>query len=154
MVICLERDADLHTAQLISLPLTVSCFSKIQIGFTFLVPAYPGSPGKGPSNVCVCNSVRNAPIWIISGTQNPEKIWHKHHHHKKVKVAHTRLPSEGFRSWSRCLAVSLQVMWVINQAAGCQHFPPGLQLPPKPLRRLLPILLLGEQRRNGCEQFA
>ena len=29
-----------------SLPLTVSCFSKIQIGFTFLVPAHPGSPGK------------------------------------------------------------------------------------------------------------
>ena len=28
------------------LPLTVSCFSKIQIGFTFLVPAHPGSPGK------------------------------------------------------------------------------------------------------------
>ena len=33
-------------AQLMPLPLTVSCFSKIQIGFTFLVPAYPGSPGK------------------------------------------------------------------------------------------------------------
>jgi len=28
------------------LPLTVSCFSKIQIGFSFLVPAHPGSPGK------------------------------------------------------------------------------------------------------------
>jgi len=28
------------------LPLTVSCSSKIQIGFTFLVPAYPGCPGK------------------------------------------------------------------------------------------------------------
>jgi len=36
------------------LPLTVSCFSKVQIGFTFLVLAYPGSPGKGPLNVCVC----------------------------------------------------------------------------------------------------
>jgi len=39
--ICLERGADLHMAQLMPLPLTVSCFSKIQIGFTFLVPAYP-----------------------------------------------------------------------------------------------------------------
>ena len=38
MVICLERGADLHIAQLMPLPLTVSCFSKIQIGFTFLVP--------------------------------------------------------------------------------------------------------------------
>jgi len=46
MVICLERDADLHMAQLMPLSLTVSCFSKIQIGFTFLVPAHPGSPEK------------------------------------------------------------------------------------------------------------
>ena len=43
----------LHTAQLMPLPLTASCFSKIQIGFTFLVLAHPGSPGKGPLNVCV-----------------------------------------------------------------------------------------------------
>ena len=57
MVICLERGADLHTAKLMPLPLTVSCFSKIQIGLTFLVPAHLGSPGKGPLNgcvVCVC----------------------------------------------------------------------------------------------------
>ena len=46
MVICVERGADLHMAQLMPLPLTVSCSSKIQIGFTFLVPAYPGCPGK------------------------------------------------------------------------------------------------------------
>jgi len=46
MVICLERGADLHMAQLMPLPLTVSCFSKIRIGFAFLVPAHPGSPGK------------------------------------------------------------------------------------------------------------
>ena len=46
IVICLERGADLHMAQLMPLPLTVSCFSKIQIGFIFLVPAHPGSPGK------------------------------------------------------------------------------------------------------------
>ena len=54
MVICLERSADLHMAQLMPLTLTVSCFSKIQIGFTFLVPVYLGSPGKGPLNRCVC----------------------------------------------------------------------------------------------------
>jgi len=45
MAICLERGADLHTAHLMPLPLTVSCFGKIQTGFTFLVPAHPGSPG-------------------------------------------------------------------------------------------------------------
>ena len=56
MVICLERGADLHMAQLMPLPLIVSCFSKIQIGFTFLVPAHPGSPGKRAFKwyVCVC----------------------------------------------------------------------------------------------------
>ena len=46
MVICLERGADLHMAQLMPQPLIVSCSSKIQIGFTFLVPAYTGCPGK------------------------------------------------------------------------------------------------------------
>ena len=50
MVICLERGADLHMTQLMPLSLTVSCFSKIQISFTFLVPADPGSTGKGPLN--------------------------------------------------------------------------------------------------------
>jgi len=53
---------------------------------------------------------------------------------KKIKVVHTRLPSVGFRSWSRFLAVSLQVTWVINPAVGCHYFPPGSQLPPQPLR--------------------
>ena len=43
VVICLERCADLHMAQLMPLPLTVSCFSEIQVGFTFLVPAHLGS---------------------------------------------------------------------------------------------------------------
>jgi len=46
MVIYLERSADLHMAQLMPLPLTVSCFSEIQIGFTSLVLAYQGSPRK------------------------------------------------------------------------------------------------------------
>jgi len=55
VVICLERVADLYMAQLMPLPCTVSCFSKIQIGFTFLVPAYLGSPGqRAVKRVCVC----------------------------------------------------------------------------------------------------
>jgi len=54
VVVCLERGADLHMAQLMPLPLTVSCFSKIQIGFTFLVPAHPGSRGQRVvERVCV-----------------------------------------------------------------------------------------------------
>ena len=54
MVICLERGADLHTVQLMPLSLTVSCSSKIQIGFTFLVPAYPGCPGKEAAKWLLC----------------------------------------------------------------------------------------------------
>ena len=54
MVICLEQDADLHMAQLMPLLFTVSCFSKIQIGFAFLVLAHPDSPGNGPLNGCLC----------------------------------------------------------------------------------------------------
>jgi len=54
VVICLQRGADLHMAQLMPLPLIVSCFSKIQIGFTFLVLAHPGSPGqRAVKRVCV-----------------------------------------------------------------------------------------------------
>ena len=50
-----EQGADLHMAQLMPLPLTVSCFSKIQIGFVFLVLAHPGSPGQRAVKwVCVC----------------------------------------------------------------------------------------------------
>ena len=57
MVVYLEQGADLHTAKLMVMPLllTVSCFTKIQIGFTFLVPAHLGSPAKGAiKQVCVC----------------------------------------------------------------------------------------------------
>ena len=53
MVICLEPGADLLMAQLT--PLSLSCLSKIQTGFTFLVPTHPGSPGKKAVKwVCVC----------------------------------------------------------------------------------------------------
>jgi len=57
VVICLERGANLHTTQLMPLPFTVSCFSKIQIDVTFLVPAHPGSPGqRALKRVCVMAS--------------------------------------------------------------------------------------------------
>ena len=60
MVICLERGADLHMAQLMPLPLSVSCFSKIQIGFTVLVLAHLGNPGhRAIKRVCVLFEVLN-----------------------------------------------------------------------------------------------
>ena len=73
MVICLEQGADLHTAQQMPLPLTVSCFSKIQTGFTFLVSAHPGSPGKRAVKrvcVCVCYAGRE-----LSGLQSNLSKW-------------------------------------------------------------------------------
>ena len=75
MVICLERGADLHMAPLMPLPLTVSCFSKIQIGFTFL-----GSLGQRViKRMCVCHrcvcwldtqqvdTVQNKPVGVCVG---------------------------------------------------------------------------------------
>jgi len=47
MVICLARGANnLHMVQLMPLPSVISCFIKIGIDLTFLVPVYPGSAGK------------------------------------------------------------------------------------------------------------
>jgi len=88
MVICLEQGADLHMAQLMPLPLTVSCFSKIQIGFTFLIPAHPGSPGqravKTGVYVCVTHDATSVPIlrfkvrstdaWRTRGAKPPLKL--------------------------------------------------------------------------------
>ena len=65
--LCLELGADLHMAQLMPLPLTDSCFSKIETGFTFLVPAHPGSPGKRAVKwVCVCVCVCVCYQYLIS----------------------------------------------------------------------------------------
>ena len=68
MVICLQRGADLHMAQLMPLPLTVSCFSAIQFGFTFLVPTHPGSLEKGPLNGCVCVCNAYCDMYVVVDT--------------------------------------------------------------------------------------
>jgi len=78
---CLERVAALHMVQLMPLPLTVSCFTKIHIGFTFLVPADLGSPGKGPLNGCVSailearqnNAVQYTHIHANTSTKKTQK---------------------------------------------------------------------------------
>ena len=76
MVVCLERGADLHMAQLMPLPLTVSCFNKIQIGFTFLVLADLGSTGKGPLNGCVsvCVCIAGVMWFATAGVQIRRKL--------------------------------------------------------------------------------
>jgi len=92
-------------AQLMPLPLTVSCFSKIQIGFTFLVPAHPGNPGqKAVKLVCVCvcvcvfiirDTIRDASLtcsqmqtWVclIYRTEPTTKKWKNEKTKKSIKT--------------------------------------------------------------------
>jgi len=62
--VSLTISADLHMAQLMPLPHTVSCFSKIQISFTFLVPAHPDSPRQRTGKwMCVCADLSNCNAW-------------------------------------------------------------------------------------------
>ena len=88
----LSGDADLHMVQLMPLPLTVSCFSKIQTGLTFLVPTVLGGPGqKAAKHVCVCvcacaRACVRACVRACSGNSNwarpyvtkwSGRIWHQ-----------------------------------------------------------------------------
>jgi len=75
VVICLKQGADLHMAQLMPLPLTVSCFIKIQIGFIFLLPAHLGSPGKrAVKRVCVCVLCVDITIVLVNCSVNVQQI--------------------------------------------------------------------------------
>ena len=91
VVVCLERCVDLHMAQLMPLPLTVSCFSKIQIGFTFLVPAHLGScKQRAVKSVCVCvvcvcdNTLKTACI------SHPTEFSKSETYRAKLSVSSTR----------------------------------------------------------------
>jgi len=74
VVICLERGADLHMSQLMPLPPTVSCCSKIQIDCTFLVPAHLGSPGKGPLNGYVCGPDAAAVASLVDQAKGQARV--------------------------------------------------------------------------------
>ena len=105
VVICLERGADLHMAQLMPLPLTVSCFSKIQIGFTFLVSAHPGSPGQ--------RAVKRVCVWLCVLTR---RIMSRYTHKMAclLRVSGTRRATTWrFRWQSRCCRTARQaaVCW-------------------------------------------
>ena len=99
MVICLERGADLHNmAQLMPLPLTVSCFSKIQIGFTFVVPAHPCSPGqRAVKRVCVCVPLYggSAAEWLAGNSPRQTVHTHRASVHQAEKLVAALLKVAG-----------------------------------------------------------
>jgi len=100
VVICLGRGADLHMVQLMPLPLTVSCSSKIQIGFTFLVPAHPGSPGqRAVKRVCV-----------LSTHMSPCMRWESRSFHKRGSLG-GGFPNSGCGSLMYFFA---KLIWTLN----------------------------------------
>ena len=110
MVICPKWDADLHVAQLMPLPLTVSCFSKIQIGFILLVLAHPGSPGKrAVKRVCVCVCVRNK-IGITGLAFRPHHLHAVHRCTLFLLILHIAWPVCWTHRWA------LQNIWIDQDA--------------------------------------
>jgi len=101
--VCLERGADLHMAQLMPLPLTVSCFNKIQIGFIFLVPAHPGSPGKKAVKCVHLN------LLTCSRTDKQTHIHTDGHSHHSTLLSYRRQEWSIVMSVSVCLCVCLSV---------------------------------------------
>ena len=116
MVICLEQVADLHMSQLMLLPLTVSCFSKIQIGFTILVPADPGSPGKRAVKwMCVC-VVLALGVCKMSGHKKERK--NKHH------VISPMCPMLNFGMWGDLTDVITHAKFFVDWFTGFRVLTP------------------------------
>jgi len=111
MAICLEHSADLHVVQLMPLPLTISCSSKIQTGFTFLVRLTRVVPDKGPLNGCVCvyDMVWQASLTCTWKLEKASLIYHT-----KAKTIVTLQPFNSLFSWTTC--VSRYQKWK-NQSA-------------------------------------
>ena len=102
MVDCLKRGADLNTAQLTPLSLTVSCFSKIQIGFTFLVLAHPGSGGQtAVKRVCVHNTL------VILYFKSKKDLF-QHSAELNYKLSASRL--ENTSTWA-CTDACIDGLW-------------------------------------------
>jgi len=94
VVICLEWGADLHTAQLMPLPLTVSCFSKTQIGLPFWYRLTWVVPDKGPLNGCVCVCVMGIQLRIVIFD------------YRLFFCAHFRLLESDYCLWNHSLQVN------------------------------------------------
>ena len=74
---------------------TVSCFSKIQIGFTFLVLAHPGSPGQRTvKRVCVCACVH---MCCLSAVSSRNLTWRDV---QNIVVETSRIPNAEEDGWT------------------------------------------------------
>ena len=129
VVICLEWDADLHMAQLMPLPLTVSCFSEIQIAFTFMVPAHPGSPGKmAVKRVCVymCVSALQVLIFCMCLLLELVDMWQLWHTGRTFVQRVDRSAWESchediFQPSTLCSVFHVFVfLWIVSLAAQCE----------------------------------
>jgi len=133
-----------------------SCRNSIQLAYLSLKVIWPdrsNSRKKGQQKLRVGYVERKKVKYRLSN-ENGSKGGYFQAHVKKGKGSLYSITERKVPELIRFLAVSLQVTWVINSAVGCHYFPPGLQLPSQRLRELLPVLLLGEQTHDGCEQFA
>ena len=102
-------------AQLMPLPLTVSCFSEIQIGLTFLVPAHPGSPGKRPSNGCVCVCESDQASGFFGWPRGRFQAWSliRKPFKRDIDLASKSLMSQG--------VVCRPQVWLHHQTGCCLH---------------------------------
>ena len=125
----------MHMAQLMPLPLTVSCSSKIQTGFTFLVPAHPGSPGQGAvKQVCVCVCVC---VWDVEPQLNQSTERRRQRDHIPAVLpwsARLRHDTDTSVSASRFFASRQLSDDMDLEYSGCRDAVPPGSLPPRPPR--------------------
>jgi len=138
VLICLERGADLHMAQLMLLPLTDSRVSKIQIGFSFLVPAHPGSPRQRAIKwVCVCVN---------------ECFIHQHRYYtvKTVKSRAVSTGQKGSKSTYNCPVKTISALLTCRRKT-CKVFPKVIMC--KYLKAVLCMDLGFSKCSDDCKHF-
>ena len=134
MVVCLERGADLYMTQLMPLPLTVSCFSKIEIVLPLWYRITQVVQDKGLLNgcVCVCHS-HNSGYKIARCDMVSHSHSHKSHncaqclmHGWKTKLSqagshHSNLP-HSHRSTCRAFPVTAEFLVKAGDLSGQAGF--------------------------------
>ena len=148
----------MHTAQLMPVPLTVSCFSKIQIGFTFLVPAHPCSPGqRAVKRVCVYRTglpgqmglrVAGFPGHWVAGSRNVAQF----HLWRALTSAHNYSLLSLLRqltTW-HCSHLSLNAVLLCCRGARRPPLSINIACPPGPQQQTRCTLL--QRSKNGTDR--